>query len=266
MSAPSGASAQINRLAHLLGVPVSEVAGLDGVPAEELRNLHRQISDAMFGPGRPRFARIAALSERLPASASGRLAERFLPPVLAAQVSVELEPAKARELVNRVSLDYLAELSAALDPSRCAEVVRALPPQRVGQIAGALFARHEYAALAEFAGVIDADGLRAALDAGGADDLLALVPLLEWTGDLAQVVAEIDDAKIDDILHAIVDGDRWAEAGVLTDSVPEEVRRRLVARAGDHQEMLAQLEQAVERGDLVGSAADLVHAAAASQG
>lgn len=255
------ARAQAGRIARLLGVAPEDLAGgaeLAALPEEDLRSLHDQIGEAMFGPGRSRFARIATLSERLPGPVAGRLAEAFLPPVVAAQVSVELEPERARELVGRVSIGYLADLTVALDPARSAPVVQALPPERIGDIAAELYARREYAAMAEFAGTVDRESLRAALDAGTAEDLLAIVPLLTWTADLDQVVADLDDDRIDDMLRAIVDGCRWQDAELLAERLPAPTRERLVARAGEHLDRLAALEAAAARGDLGGTAAELV--------
>src|SRR5262249_52514320 len=151
--------------------------GLDTLPEPELRRLHDQISHALFADGQARFARVANLSKSLPAPVAGKLAERFLPAVLAARVTELLEPAKARDLVDRVAVPYLADVSVALDPVRSRPVVEALPAERIGEVAGELFQRGEYVTMAEFVGTLAPDALAAAMRAATPHDLLALLPL-----------------------------------------------------------------------------------------
>ena len=128
-------SPQLSRIARLLEVDVADVQGLDGVPDADLRILHDQISHSMFADGQQRFAGVAALSKTVPGPLAGKLAERFLPPVLAARVSELLEPARARDLVGRVRISYLADIAVALDPVKSRPVVQALPADRIGQVA-----------------------------------------------------------------------------------------------------------------------------------
>lgn len=137
-------SPQIGRIARLLAVDADDVQGLGEIGDEDLRALHDLISGMLSANGQEPFARVASLSKLLPGSVAGKLAERFLPPELAARVAVLLEPAKARDLVTKVSVDYLAELSLVLDPVRSRPVVQAISADRVTQVARALFDRGEY--------------------------------------------------------------------------------------------------------------------------
>lgn len=171
--------AQVARIARLLGVPPQEVQGLDGVPTPDLRELHDQISGALFAGGHRRFAGMAALAGSLPAPAVAKIAEKFLPAFLAARVAELLEPAQARELVRRVSIGYLADIALALDPVRSRPVVQAIPAPRIGEVARELFARGEHGVVAEFITVVGDDGLAAALSVAGPDDLAMIQPYLE---------------------------------------------------------------------------------------
>lgn len=214
MTAPSGGSRQIARIARLLGVQPTAVRGLDGLPEAELRALHDQISAALFADSRARFARVAGLSKSLPAPVAGKLAERFLPPVLAARVTELLEPAKARDLVDRVSLPYLGDISIALDPVRSRPVLHAIPAARIGEVAGELYRRGEYAVMAEFVGTIGVEALAAAIGAAGPRDLLALMSLVEWNDDLDLVFRNLPDAQVRQI-EAELEPDELAELAEL---------------------------------------------------
>ncbi|MGI8679963.1 MAG: hypothetical protein ACR2LX_15030 [Jatrophihabitans sp.] len=212
-------SPQLGRIARLLAVDVADVHGLDGIDDDELRALHDLIGRALFADGQQRFARVAGLSKMLPGRVAGKLAEKFLPPALAARVAELLEPAKARELVTKVSVGYLADLSLALDPTRSKPVVQAIPPARIGEVARELFARREYATMAEFAGTVTLEALFAALEVASARDLLEVVPLIAWNDNIDKVIADIPAAKIDEILSEIVAEELWDQASYLIEKL-----------------------------------------------
>ncbi|MFL6060829.1 MAG: hypothetical protein ACJ72E_06340 [Marmoricola sp.] len=196
-------SAQIGRIARLLDVEPSEVHGLDGVPNADLRELHDQISSLLFADSQRRFARIAALSRTIPGPLAGVLAEKFLPPVMAARVSEVLDPSRARDLIGRVSVPYLCEIALALDPVRSKPVVQKLPPEPIGKVAKALFARGEYAAMAEFVGTVTVEALYAAFEVATPQDLLKVVPMLEWNENLDVVVAGLPHHKVTEIATSL---------------------------------------------------------------
>jgi hypothetical protein len=196
-------SPQIGRIARLLHLDPDQVRGLDEVPDADLRVLHDQISKTLFGDAQQRFARIAALSKTIPGPLAGVLAQKFLPPVMAARVAEMLDPAKARDLIGRVSVTYLAEIALALDPVRSKPVVQKLPPEPIGKVARELFGRQEYAAMAEFVGTVTVEALFAAFEVATPYDLLAVVPLLEWNDNLDRVIADLPHAKVTQIATAL---------------------------------------------------------------
>ncbi|MCW2855276.1 MAG: hypothetical protein JWR52_891 [Marmoricola sp.] len=203
-------SPQIGRIARLLRLDPSDIRGLEGVPDADLRAFHDQISKTLFGDAQQRFARIAGLSRTIPGPLAGVLAEKFLPPVMAARTAEMLEPAKARDLIGRVSIPYLAEIALALDPVRSRPVVQQLPAGPIGKVAKELFGRKEYATMAEFVGTVTVEALVAALHAASPHDLLAVVPLLEWNDNLDTVIAELPAAQVTQIATSL-------DAGELAD-------------------------------------------------
>jgi hypothetical protein len=214
----SGGSRQIGRIARLLGVDAGEVIGLQALPEPELRRLHDQISHSLFADGHARFARVAGLSKSLPGPVAGKLAERFLPAVLAARVAELLEPARARDLVNRVSVPYLGDISMVLDPVRSRPVVQAIPADRIGEVAREIFRQREYATMAEFAGTVALDALFAALGAATPRDLLVVVPMLEWNDNLDHVIRNLPAAQIEQIITEL-DATELAELALAIDPI-----------------------------------------------
>lgn len=196
-------SPQIGRIARLLHLDPAEIHGLEGIPDADLRILHDQISKRLFGDAQHQFAKVAGLSKAIPGPLAGVLAEKFLPPVMAARVSEMLDPAKARDLIGRVSIKYLAEIALALDPVRSKPVVQELPPEPIGRVAKELFGRKEYATMAEFVGTVTTDALMAAFEVATPHDLLAVVPLLEWNDNLDLVIADLPHHKVTQIATSL---------------------------------------------------------------
>lgn len=203
-------------IGRVLGVEVDELNGLDEISDDDLRVLRGQIANRLSADKRRRFARVAALAHSIPGPIAGRLAEKFLPPAGGALAAELLEPAKARDLVGRVSLAYLGDLAVALDPVRAQDVVRAIPAVRVGEVAQELFSRKEYAAMARFVGAVEVDALFATLGVATPHDLLAVVPLLTWNDNLDRVIAELPDDQIQQIA-ADLDAGELAELALALD-------------------------------------------------
>lgn len=206
----------LDAIARVLGIEMSELHGLDGVPDDDLRMLHAQIASRLAADKRRRFARVAGLSQTIPGPIAGRLAEKFLPPAGAALAAELLEPAKARDLVDRVSVRYLGDLAVSLDPVRAQDVIRAIPTARVAEVARELFSRKEYAAMARFADAVEVDALFATLGVAAPHDLLAVVPLLTWNDNLDRVIAELPESQIQQIA-AELDAGELAELALALD-------------------------------------------------
>lgn len=206
----------LEAIARVLGIEASELHGLESVSDDDLKVLHAQIAGRLAADKRRRFARVAGLSQTIPGPIAGRLAEKFLPPAGAALAAELLEPAKARDLVDRVSVRFLGDLAVALDPVRAQDVIRAIPSARVAEVARELFSRNEYAAMARFADSVEVDALFATLGVAAPHDLLAVVPLLTWNDNLDRVIAELPERQIQQIA-AELDAAELAELALALD-------------------------------------------------
>jgi muconolactone delta-isomerase len=173
-----------------------------------------------------------------------------------------LGPEKAGNLVGKVSDASLAALALGLDPERAGPVVHAVPVDRIAGVARELFAQQEYAAMARFVGTVDVDALFAALAVATARDLLGVVPLLEWTAGVEQVIDELDTERLDDLLREVADGHLWTEAGTLIERLTPAQRDRVMTRVRDvSDELFAAFRAAAEDGRLSGAALEMLQQA-----
>jgi len=241
---------QVRRIGHLLGVEPDRLGALEHVPADELRQLHDQLAQWLFAVHADSFARVAGVSKVIPGSLAGKMAERFLEPALAARAAVMLEPAKAVDLVTKVSVRYLGDVAMSLDPVRGQPVIRAIPPAKVAEVARELFGRDELAAMAEFAGTVDKPALDAALAVATPAQLVRVAPLLTWNDNIEEIIDELSDDRLDAILTTIAEDSLWHEASVLLRRLRAETLDRVVGRLARLPDIAAQIPT-----DLVGELA-----------
>jgi hypothetical protein len=233
MSARS-AAAELAKLARVLGRPVADLSVLAGVPAEDLRVLREQIADAVFGPDRAAFERVAATARMLPASVAAPIAQAVLPPVLAARVAELLEPRQAVELAARLSDRYLADVATELDPARVATIVPAIPAPRVGAVTRELGRRAEWAIIAAFVPHLSPDGLGAAAAALDGEQVLRVGFVVEDVVEdgtaLGRLAGLLTDAQIDQLLAAAATQALWGELDAVVTALPAETAARCAAR------------------------------------
>lgn len=251
MSNRMDTQAELRKLAHQLAVQTDELHMLDGVPADELRELRSQISDAMFRHGRHAFARVAALSKAVPTSVSAKLTEAVLPPLIAARVSELLEPAKAAEMVTRISDRYLADVSAVMDPTRTPEVIAAIPSDRVATISIELARRKEWVVIGGFASHIGGDGLKASVATYNGEQLLRIGFVLDDPTKMNDIVTLLTDAQVDGMIAAAADKSLWTEVGDMLEHLSPELAERIGARFGAAPEAVrSSFQAAVASGEL----------------
>ncbi|HET6153087.1 MAG TPA: hypothetical protein VFE15_09025, partial [Marmoricola sp.] len=175
------------------------------------------------------------------------------------QVIAELPDAQVHQIATALTPEELAELALALDPSRIGPIVAAVPAETVAGIARALFERREYAGMAVFVSVVTPEMLRAALGVASAGDLLAVVPLLEWTPQIDAVVDDLPDSTLDGLFAEIAQGADWDAAKAAFERLGPTAQQRLFARFGRLSAAnQKRIRTAAEAGELGSAAAALM--------
>lgn len=230
MSDAGGANdAEILRLAHQLGVVPSRLEFLSGVAPDDLRALRRQLGATLFATDRHRFARLVAAARLLPPALAARACEAAVPPLLAARTAELLEPDRAVEMVRRLPIGYVADVSTALDPARAASVVARMPAETVAAVGAELAQRREWVVMGQFVAYVSPGALRATVARLTGAQLLSVCHLLEDRGRVGEIVAVMRDDQLDALLTAAAAG-RSAELAFVLAWLPAEQRRRVTAR------------------------------------
>jgi hypothetical protein len=252
-SATTGAAttAELRKLAHTLGIPPARLAGLQDVPAEDLRLLRAQIGEALFRADRHFFLRIASLTRTVPSPVAAKLAEKALPPLLAARTTELLEPHKAVDMVGRLPDAYLADVAMALDPSRCTHVLQGMPADRAAEIGSVLAGRGEWVVIGGFVSYVSPEAVLATARALTGEQLLHVSFVIDDVDRVDEISQELTEAQVDDMVRAAYTNPSWAELAALVDNLRPARLARLGERfraAGD--DALAAARRAVEAGDL----------------
>ena len=245
------AGPELQKLAKTLDVPVERLEFLAGVPAEDLKVLRQQVAESLFRAGKPAFARVAALSKTVPVGVSAKLTEAALPPLLAARTAELLEPAKAAELVSKVSEGYLADVSARMDAARAPEVIAAIPPAKVATVGLELARRGEWVVIGGFVSHVSTDALRASIANYDGEQLLRIAFVMDDLSRVDAVGELLSDTQLDEIVAAAPAHGLWQEITSLLDHLAAPRLARIGARYGAASaEVHAAYDAAVAAGEL----------------
>ena len=182
---------------RLLHVEPERLAPLAEVPLEDLHLLRDQVTSRLFDEGRESWARVAAVSRRVPAGLAATLAERALGPVLAARATTSVDIDKAVELSSRFSATFLADVATHLDPRAVDDLTARLPAQVIADTSTELARREEWLVMADFVGTISSAALTATMSVMSEAQILRVALLLEDPSRLQEIVSLLDDDRLD---------------------------------------------------------------------
>ena len=242
--------AELQKLSHQTGVPVEELDFLSGLPAQDLRTLRAQIGEALFLADRHYFVKVAGLSKSIPAAIAAKVTEFALPPLIAARTAELLDPAKAVDLVGRISGGYLARVASAMDPSRSPHVIEKIPPDKIALVGRELAAKREWVVIGGFVSYVTPAGLRASVAEFDGEQLLRVGFVLEDTSRLGEITAMLTDRQVDELLRAAGEHGLWQELEELLSHIDDEQAARLRSRLAVSDAAAAALREAAGTGQL----------------
>ena len=188
MSLAPESRAESAKLARLLGVEdLSALAFLLAVPASELRDYRKAVTDLLYDEDQELLQRTADASRLFPAAHAAVIAERALGPLICARLTSQLDPRRAMEISDHFTVDFIARLSAELDPRRAADVVTGITTYTVVAVSVAMAANDEHVAMGRFVAYLDDVTLSRCVEALGNEDLLRVAFVMEGDERLAAV-------------------------------------------------------------------------------
>jgi hypothetical protein len=223
------AHAEVLKLARMLQRQPDQLAYLEQLPLQTLRELRERITEVLWTAHDGALNRLAAASKLLPSGISATISERAFGPLLSARLAGLLDPERAVDVATKLSSPFLADVAIELDPRRASEVISRIPPHQISEITRELVAREEYVTMGRFVGHLRDEALLAALAAMDDRSLLQTGFVLEEKERLRELVRLLPQPRVAAIIQAAADGGLWIEALDLMGHLSERQRSELAA-------------------------------------
>jgi hypothetical protein len=233
MSAATESRAEAAKLARLLGLDGPEsLTYVHQVPASELRDYREAVTELLYDDDQALLQRTADAARLLPAHTLATMGEHALGPLICARLTGLLDPDRAVEISGHFSIDFLAQLSAELDPRRAVDVVTSMPGDRVLEIAVAMAAAGEHVAMGRFVAHLDEGTLAGCIEELTDEDLLRIAFVLEGKERLDEVFELVGLERTQRLLDGAESMGLGEEALDLRDHLNARQRKQLRRRAG----------------------------------
>lgn len=198
--------AELVKLAQLTGVAAGEIAFLENMPPEALRQLRIALLDRYARQQQRTIRRLAGLARWLPLWLIVLLARWWLGPMLTARIAGEMPAPRAAAITQRLDPGFMAEVAAWLDPRRARELIQLVTVDRVVQVAQAMLAmlaRRDFVTMGRFVEFLSDEAV------------LAVAKTIEDEGDLLEIVFHVESKNRLDHLVRVLPADRVRQAILL---------------------------------------------------
>jgi len=252
--------AEVIKLARLLNTDADELAALEDVPPEDLRELRETITSRLFDGHVGAFRRAVHASGILPTGVSATIAEKAMGPLLCARLAGLVPTERAIGVAAHLSPDFLTEVAINMDPRRASDVIAGISAERIEEIARRLADRGEHVVMGRFAGHLSDDTLRRTFAALDDSDLLHIAFVLEEGLDRA--VSLMPNERLIGVLRCAAEEDLWPEAVAMLDDLAPERRLELTRMVAGDAQLKRSLLAAADREGLGDEARRLLKEAA----
>jgi hypothetical protein len=225
------AHAEVVKLARVLGREPDQLAYLERLSPDELRQLRDGVTETLYDAHGSSLRRLAAASRLLPAGLTATIGQRAFGPLLSARLAGLLDTDKAVEVAAKLPPPFLADVAVELDPRRASELIAGISPELIGQVTAELVARHEYVAMGRFVGHLGDKAIVAALGTMDDHTLLQVAFVLEDKDELSRLLAKVPRRRSAGIIRAAAEHDLWLEALDLLNHLSGRQREDMVTAA-----------------------------------
>ncbi len=242
--------AEVLKLALLLGDEPERFAYLEQLDPAAVRALRERATVRLY-EGDRRLHRVALAARIPPVPMTAWIAQHLFGPLLCARVAGLLDIGRAVGIAKRLPPEFIADLAMELDPRRAREIIFALPPALIGKVADILTQRGEWIVMGRFVGHMTDASLRAAFDVIDDAGLLRISYFVEEKDQLDHVVSLLESDRIIGAIRSASEQDLWPQAlDLLTRISPEQAGELADLAAEEEDYVLDGMVHAAQRDGL----------------
>lgn len=239
------------KLARLFGVQPESLAYLQPLDAAQLHGLRQHLTDSLFDSTRASFQRVATASKLLPNALVALIGEKIFGPMLCARISGLLPPDRTYDIALKLPDHFLADVSVELDPRSAREVIARMPAKRVASIAAILLQRQDFVTMGRFVDYLSHETIRHVIE--GIRDDAALLKTAFFVENKATINALVGLLPLDRIRRIVVlagdeKADLWTEGVGLMSHVDDRWKKTIGDLAAEQDEsVLGSLARTAQR-------------------
>jgi hypothetical protein len=242
--------AEVMKLARLLDTPPERLAYLERLDPADVRELRERATVRLYDRDR-RLGRVALASRIPPAPVTAWIAQHLFGALLCARITGLLATRHAVDLAGRMPPAFLADLAVELDPRRARDIIFALPAALIANVAAILERRDEHIAMGRFVGHMTDAALQASFEVLDDASLLRISYFVEEKDQLDHVVGLLDVERVRGSIRAATEEDLWPQGlDLLTRVTPRRAGWLADLAAGEDDAVLGGLVAAAQRDGL----------------
>jgi hypothetical protein len=194
---------EVLKIARLLRVEPEELAYLDGVDEEALRELHDQIIERLFSAGQGLFDKLAAAARIVPSPVAASLSQRAFGPLLTARMASTVDRSAAVAVAKRLPPEFLADVAAEMDPRRAPEVIAELPADLIRAASLELADREDYVTMGRFVAHLSPQVLLDTMTALDDEALVRIAVVADDFDYIAEVLKDLPDERVEQLFRRL---------------------------------------------------------------
>ncbi|WP_156756287.1 hypothetical protein [Actinokineospora pegani] len=224
---------EVAKLARVLGEDPARFDYLLPLPPEDVRVLRERATERLFSENRAAYERIAAASRLVPNAITAAIAQRTFGPLMCARVAGVLDADRALDLAGRLSVGFLADVAAQLDPRKAGPVMGRLPLETVVAVGRELVRRGDYLTMGRFVDDAPDHTLRAVVTALSEETLLRVALHSDTHDRFPALFALVADDRVPAFLAATTTPDLTEDVLPLLTHLDADGLDRLAAAADE---------------------------------
>ncbi|RLZ07980.1 hypothetical protein EAH57_11525 [Acinetobacter sp. 2JN-4] len=223
--------AEIIKLARILSISEQQLAFLQSIAPESLRQFRFAIIELLQDQQKARFRHLAIWVNWLPNWLNVFMVKRFLDPLIVVQIAVHLSTENLYRIAKKLSADTLAEISVHLDPRLARELLVYLTTHQIIEIAQVLLQKRDFVTMGRFVSMLSDEVVQdVAQIVEQESDLLEIAFYIESRERIDHLVHVIPKARIEKALLIICDPTQrlvWPKLLALMSHIGYELKQEL---------------------------------------